>query len=669
MTFTNLLHLASGWLHQLFTLNPSEPFKTGAKVVSMAGTVVTVGTTLATKTFPWLRAKIDSRTVSSNLGKTIFAPSSIERSIRYYIRPFCQSQDPAGGADSLLIHPVQNKLFATLDNILDSSGRERYFFLLADSGMGKSSALINYYVRHLHRWRKKYKLAVVPLGMPNADDKIAAIPDKENTVLFLDALDEDTLAMVDYVERIRLLIKATSDFPRVLITCRTQFFNKDEEIPKETGVLKIYDRELGEGAEYRFVRIYLTPFTDKQVKSYLRRRYPLWYWRKRKQAFKLVTKIPQLTARPMILAHIGSLLDTKRDFNYSFEVYEEMVNAWIAREKGFVEDSDQLRRFSELLAVDLFLNRANRGGEIITKAEIKHLAQQWGITIHEDKLSGRGLLNRDAIGNFKFAHRSIMEHLFIQNFAKENNKSLIIPVKMENIPVKMDLTDQMKVFLWEYMEKLIGPTHGYSSLLGFIDSHILNNSWLEIFIDLAHSQVLSIRFEDHTAISYKTLVVLLTSILSWITRTMVQAMVWLPLTVETVYKDAWGSHDIQQISAMRVMNTHPRVSKSRLKKRISLLLPGEAVFIARSITNLKPINLLDDKPQRLSLDSESSRSELLSNQGLVMVINPNSEFKRIHKPFIIFMISDDDLSSGKFYEADLRLIGSIVEIPYIIPKQ
>jgi hypothetical protein len=154
-----------------------------------------------------------------------------------------------------------------LDHALSENTEFGYIILLADSGMGKTSSLLNYYVRHLRGFHKPFKLVVIPLGIPNADDQIAGIEDKPGTVLFLDALDEDTQGTVDHVERIRLLLAATREFRRVLISSRTQFFRKDEEIPSRTGILKVYSRAANEPGEYVFHKIYLSPFSDKQVKT------------------------------------------------------------------------------------------------------------------------------------------------------------------------------------------------------------------------------------------------------------------------------------------------------------------------------------------------------------------------------------------------------------------
>jgi hypothetical protein len=438
MQTPDLIHHLGNLIRELFTLDPQEPFKFGAKVVAILGFLVTAGTTLITKTYPWLRAKLESRSVSKIFGEDLFTPTSIERSVRYYIPPSCQSIDPAGGEESRSIHSVQAPLFETFDRALSPESDKKYHILLADSGMGKTSAVINYCVRHQRRWRKKYHVAVVPLGIPDADERIRRIENKSKTALFLDALDEDTLAMVDHAERIRLLVQCTHEFRKVIITCRTQFFSTDEEIPRETGVLKITARSAGESAEQVFSKIYLAPFSDDQVKAYLKRRYPIWQWKRRKQAFNLVGKIPLLTARPMLLAHIEDLVKSERDFQFSFELYEAMVEAWIKREEGFIENSGALLDFSERLAADLFLNRSLRGAEQITKDELTELARGWSTPISDHKLSGRSLLNRDADGNFKFAHRSIMEYLFVQRFLHRDMRC-----------VEVEWTDQMKAFTWE----------------------------------------------------------------------------------------------------------------------------------------------------------------------------------------------------------------------------
>ena len=259
---------------------------TYVQIGSISTALITFLTAVLTRAYPWAIAKLDSRSLEKHLGTEVNA----ERSIRYYVRPSCQSLDPAGDDESRLVIGTQEQLFAKLDTILSSDSEFRYIILLADSGMGKSSALINYCARHLRKWRKPYKVELIPLGTSDADERIAKIENRRGTVLFLDAFDEDVLAIADHAERLRLLIKVTKDFRKVVITCRTQFFPKDDELPTRTGILKLGGRAAGEPAEVYFHKLYLSPFSDVEVDKYICRRYPWWRHRKRKLARNLVKK-------------------------------------------------------------------------------------------------------------------------------------------------------------------------------------------------------------------------------------------------------------------------------------------------------------------------------------------------------------------------------------------
>jgi hypothetical protein len=293
------------------------------------------------------------------------------------------------------------------------------------------------------RVRKPYQIALIPLGIPDADQRISAVTDKPNTVLFLDALDEDTLAIVDHAERVRMILQLGRDFRRIVITCRTQFFARDEEIPRRTAILKVGARAAGERAEYLFHKIYLSPFTDTQVKKYINRLYAFWQSKARRRAMDMARQIQHLSARPMLLAHIDDLVRAGRDAATAYDLYEEMVAAWLRREEGFIRNIEDLREFSERLAVDIYQNRQARGAERVPASELVSLASTWNIPLDDWKLSGRSLLNRDSEGNFKFAHRSIMEFLVVCQFLRGNRVCL-----------ETQWTDQMRRFLLEALARL-----------------------------------------------------------------------------------------------------------------------------------------------------------------------------------------------------------------------
>lgn len=424
----------------LIKFDPNDPLKVFVQIGTLISISFAVGSILTSRTFPWLKALRESRRVGKNLDP-YYSSADTSRSIRYYIEPFCQDVDPAGAEEPRFVYGVRQKLFEALDDALLRETEFKYIILLADSGMGKTSAFINYYARHLRRWRHQNQIALIPLYRSDADDRIAAIENKSETILLLDALDEDTQAIVDHAGRIRLLLKATSDFHRIILSSRTQFFPKEEEIPVRTGLFKLGPTKAGETAEYYFHKIYLSPFSNRQIVKYIRRLYPLWRLRRRRSAHRLVEKIPNLVVRPMLLAYIDDLVKSNRVIHYSFELYEEMISGWIEREKKFVENGSALREFSERLAVDLIANRQARGAEVIPYQDLKPLAEQWRIDLDQWKLSGRSLLNRDSAGMFKFAHRSIMEYLFVVRVASDSSAL--------RFPASVKWSDQMMTFLLE----------------------------------------------------------------------------------------------------------------------------------------------------------------------------------------------------------------------------
>ncbi len=385
----------------------------------------------------WLRRR-KQWLLERDFGEQLYDTETIKRATRYYVPPDCSSIDPAQEAEIRRILPTQEKLFEKIDKYLSKDESGRHLLLLADSGMGKSSFVLNYYARNQRR--KRQRLAVVPLGIANADEHIAKIEKQRDTVIFLDAFDEDTKAIRNHRDRLFELMQLCRSFKRVLITCRTQFFPKDEEIPTETGIVRVGPRG-SDGRFYDFWKLYLSPLGDEQVERFVHKRYSVWRPAKRKKARQAIAKIPMLSARPMMLAFIPDLLEAGENITTSFELYELLVEKWLQREKGWV-DSDDLRSFSEYLAVDLYLNRAKRQSERIPGPELEPLARTWRIKLDDWQLRGRSLLNRDAVGNYKFAHRSIMEYFVV--------KTLVSDPLVD--AVDYTLTDQMEKFMIEFLD-------------------------------------------------------------------------------------------------------------------------------------------------------------------------------------------------------------------------
>lgn len=70
-------------------------------------------------------------------------------------------------------------------------GGHTQLFILSDAGMGKTSLLLMLKLAHLFSfWPKRYNCLLLKLG-PDTLERLRAHPNKGDTVLLLDALDED----------------------------------------------------------------------------------------------------------------------------------------------------------------------------------------------------------------------------------------------------------------------------------------------------------------------------------------------------------------------------------------------------------------------------------------------------------------------------------------------
>lgn len=305
----------------------------------------------------------------------------------------------------------------------------KYYLILADTGMGKTTFLINLYISYKNQWNlfgtPKYDIKLFPLGSSETFTAIKKIEKPENTILLLDAFDEDVKALHNYNERMKELLAIVKDFREIVITCRTQFFPSEEEEPHKTGYFTF-----GEHGQYQFQKLYVSVFQDADIKKYLGKRFPIYQWKKRKQAWQITKKSPNLVMRPMLLSHIQDLLDEQREYEFSFEVYDKMIEKWIDREArkpgiqqkyGSIYAYKQLlNAFSQKLAVDMYANRKDRNGYFIGKEEgygqeiAEMIEESTEPRMDESERRSRSLLNRNAEGKYKFAHKSIMEYFLTQ---------------------------------------------------------------------------------------------------------------------------------------------------------------------------------------------------------------------------------------------------------------
>ena len=364
---------------------------------------------------------------------------------RYYIQTRGQDIDPC---DQEEIREDNGKFLS--ENLIqffikrafkeDSFGK--YYLVLADSGMGKTTFLLRLnrelLFHPIHKNKKKKVVVFIPLALSTCFDQIQKIQEPENTILLLDAMDENNNAILNYKQFFIKLVSNTERFYRIVLTCRTQFFPNRASEPETTGKIRIGSGKKSE----EIVKKYLSPFNDEDVHKYLKKKYR-FKKKKQNQAYGIVHKVPILMARPIILNWIDFLcVSPTSKTEFTFQIYEEIINQWIKRES--------LEQENKLLELSLAISNYMLENETTTMPAtmVEEIAKRKEIKIRPIIAKSRSLLNRNGGGEFKFAHRSFLEYFIVYSIFDK----LILP---NNIQFWFGLSGVRRFFF----EKLISSVN------------------------------------------------------------------------------------------------------------------------------------------------------------------------------------------------------------------
>lgn len=378
-----------------------------------------------------------------------------DKAVDLFVQTKCQNIDPARENE-----PKESFAFATKEKLIPffinkafrtDRNEQRYYFVLADSGMGKTTFMINLFTRYQNKFiGKKHNIILLPLGDDKVDEFIDKISEAQqrNTILLLDGLDDDPKAWNNHKKRLGDILSKIRLFRVIVITSRTQFFASAAEEPYETGIRK-YDTD--GGGQYVFNKMYISPFDEDDINAFLNKKFgklPVFNWEKKNLARLIVNKSPNLMVRPMLLSFIDDLVSTGDDsvrsapvkYTYTYEIYEVLIDKWLQREAKRVPVE---KRYDFIENLYYFSNQVAllmcRGSLLIEASHIVPLARSFEIELEELDLKGRSLLNRNLDGKFKFAHKSIFEYFLAAN-AYQNRNIAQTPGGM-TIVASLDLYD------------------------------------------------------------------------------------------------------------------------------------------------------------------------------------------------------------------------------------
>lgn len=371
------------------------------------------------------------------------------------------------------IQELVKYIYDNKDNVV----KKRYA-LLAGSGMGKttvSAYFVDSYINYKKRQMPPHPIYTFYLGDSESITHIKQIKE-DDSVLVLDALDENIEAAKDLPGYMEKLYDVTDRFSYVIYTSRTQFFPDKEHEPTES----TKEQNDTNKDPLSVDRIYISPFSTNETKIYLGKKYGK-NSSKYDKALKIIEKSKKLIVRPMVLKFVDSLIDMdKVEELTNFEVYKRIIDEWFSREcrnnrKNSVTVSD-LYSFSKKIALYIYNNWESSGKMYISNEEYELFLNKYNL---DDKLFMRSLLNRNNEGYKKFAHKSFWE-FFLS----------IISVERPGFTLNPKAFDVAKVFAKEIFDlSLKGEISKFDCIdfpkSGFLNEiTLINPSLNNIILDL-----------------------------------------------------------------------------------------------------------------------------------------------------------------------------------------
>ena len=242
------------------------------------------------------------------------------------------------------------------------------------------------------------------------------------SILILDALDENLQASEDFEAFRTKLEEVIAPFKFVVITCRSQFFPNEDEMPEYSNIrINTTNKNL-----LSYNKIYICPFSPSDITLYISKKYKGWGSKNRqlrKQAIAIIEKCKHLMARPVLLSYIDDLIDENRNYTTESDIYETLIKRWLKREVGNIPDNavrkdryNELVAFSQKLAERMYQNWRETGDFRLDGQTMNDFCQK----NHFDKIHyqfrRRSLINHDAAGAFKFSHKSFLEYFLAQHY-------------------------------------------------------------------------------------------------------------------------------------------------------------------------------------------------------------------------------------------------------------
>lgn len=355
---------------------------------------------------------------------------------RCYVPTQCQSAPPHNfdePDEAVGSAPKEELIKFFVGEVFTPSNTNRMLYcILAGSGMGKTTFSVQLFIEYINKYNEStlpYNIYIRDMGEAKVIEEIKQLHQEigngaHNSILILDALDENINASENFDTFRTNLEEAIEPFKFVVITCRSQFFPSEQDIPVNSNIrINTTNKNL-----LTYNKIYIRPFSTSDINLYISKKYRGWGNRKlRKQAKAIIEKCKHLMSRPVLLSYIDDLLDENKEYKTETDIYETLIAKWLNREVNNIPDPDErmlrfeeLVAFSQKLATRMYQNWRETGDFRLDSIQMDDFFKKHNFDKSKYQFRRRSLINHDANGAFKFSHKSFMEFFLAKQYFEDS---------------------------------------------------------------------------------------------------------------------------------------------------------------------------------------------------------------------------------------------------------
>jgi len=366
---------------------------------------------------------------------------------KYYVRLDCYG-------DEIGEQPIDDFV---LDWLADP--KHNYLAILGDYGTGKSSFCLNLAYMLARKYSDDPVGNRVPIMVPLRDYtkavdirqlvtnllinqyriKLASyaafekLLDSGRIVLLLDGFDE-MATKVDRkvtIENFRELAKLARPATKTILTCRTHYFKTQTEAASLLS--RRTDTELMTELRQRrtFQIAFLKEFSSEQIRVFLQKHTPKWQYLLRK--IHSTYNLQDLAKRPILLDIIVKTLpkmDTTVEVINPASLYKVYTGFWVQHEDWRSSMTCEEKEFFTIeLAYLMFKENIEQVHFSQLSAPVKQyfrhrIQSHTDLDYFDNDVRTCSFLNRDAVGNYRFIHKSFMEYFVARRIKLRESSNL-----------------------------------------------------------------------------------------------------------------------------------------------------------------------------------------------------------------------------------------------------